>query len=79
MKELKLRRYAFRQDCYFLTSREKDIIQHRFLEDGRTTLADIGESYGVTKERIRQIESRALTKLKSALGEQHGEDALIDA
>ncbi|MDA0653526.1 MAG: RNA polymerase factor sigma-32 [Proteobacteria bacterium] len=62
-----------------LTPREKDIIQHRYLEDGRSTLADIGENYGVTKERIRQIESRALSKLKAALGEQHGEEILIDA
>lgn len=62
-----------------LTPREKDIIQHRFLEDGRTTLADIGESYGVTKERIRQIESRALSKLKTALGNEHGDDILLDA
>jgi RNA polymerase sigma-32 factor len=58
-----------------LSPREKDIIQHRFLDDGKTTLADIGESYGVTKERIRQIESRALSKLKSVLDEQHGADA----
>lgn len=62
-----------------LTPREKDIIQHRFLEDGRMTLADIGQNYGVTKERIRQIESRALNKLKTALDEQHGEDVLFDA
>lgn len=58
-----------------LSPREKDIIQHRFLDGDKTTLADIGESYGVTKERIRQIESRALGKLKSVLYEQHGSDA----
>jgi len=62
-----------------LTPREKDILQHRYLDDTRKTLADVGESYGVTKERIRQIESRALSKLKSALGQDHGEDILIDA
>jgi RNA polymerase sigma-32 factor len=62
-----------------LTPREKDIIQHRYLDDGRSTLAEIGESYGVTKERIRQIESRALDKLKSSLDREHGEDVLIDA
>jgi RNA polymerase sigma-32 factor len=62
-----------------LSPREKYIIQHRYLDEGRATLADIGENYGVTKERIRQIESRALSKLKSALDEQHGEDVLIDA
>ena len=62
-----------------LTPREKDILQHRYLDDTRKTLADVGESYGVTKERIRQIESRALSKLKTALGQDHGEDILIDA
>ena len=62
-----------------LTPREQDIIQHRYLDDGRSTLADIGKDYGVTKERIRQIESRALGKLKSALDKEHGSDVLIDA
>ena len=62
-----------------LTPREQDIIQHRYLDDGRSTLADIGKDYGVTKERIRQIESRALGKLKSALNKEHGSDVLIDA
>ncbi len=60
-----------------LTPREKDIIRHRFLDDGRTTLAEIGESYGVTKERIRQIEGRALAKLKAVLTAQHGAAAQI--
>ena len=55
-----------------LTPREKDIIRHRFLDDDRATLAEIGENYGVTKERIRQIEGRALVKLKAVLTEQHG-------
>jgi RNA polymerase sigma-32 factor len=58
-----------------LTAREKDIIRHRFLDDDRTTLAEIGENYGVTKERIRQIEGRALAKLKAVLTEQHGSAA----
>ncbi|MBT5049700.1 MAG: RNA polymerase factor sigma-32 [Rhodospirillaceae bacterium] len=58
-----------------LSPREKDIIQHRFMDGDKTTLADIGESYGVTKERIRQIESRALGKLKDVLEDAHGADA----
>jgi RNA polymerase sigma-32 factor len=58
-----------------LSPREKDIIQHRFLDGDKVTLADIGQSYGVTKERIRQIESRALGKLKSVLEDAHGADA----
>jgi RNA polymerase sigma-32 factor len=51
-----------------LTPREREIIQRRFLDDDvKTTLGDIGERFGVTKERIRQIEGKALAKLKAAL------------
>jgi RNA polymerase sigma-32 factor len=50
-----------------LTPREREVISRRFLTDERTTLADIGHTYGVTKERIRQIESKALAKLRDAL------------
>lgn len=51
-----------------LTPRERQIIARRFLEDERrTTLAEIGASFGVTKERIRQIEGKALDKLRDAL------------
>lgn len=54
-----------------LSPREREIIERRFLgEDSKSTLADIGERYGVTKERIRQIEGKALAKLKRALGEK---------
>jgi len=53
-----------------LTPRERQIILRRFLGDGRTTLAEIGESFGVTKERIRQIEGKALTKLRHALDDE---------
>ncbi len=50
-----------------LTPRERQIIARRFLGDDRTTLAEIGASFGVTKERIRQIEGKALDKLRDAL------------
>lgn len=54
-----------------LTPRERQIIVRRFLEDdGRTTLAEIGAAFGVTKERIRQIEGKALDKLRDALNEE---------
>jgi RNA polymerase primary sigma factor len=52
-----------------LTPRERQIIRRRFLGDGRETLAEIGDSFGVTKERIRQLESKALAKLRSYLGD----------
>jgi len=61
-----------------LTQRERQVIARRFLEEDRTTLAEIGQSFGVTKERIRQIEGKALSKLRVALAEnfESGEIAL---
>jgi len=49
-----------------LTDREKRIIELRFgLEDGRQrTLEEVGTEFGVTRERIRQIQAKALRKLR---------------
>jgi RNA polymerase primary sigma factor len=49
-----------------LTNREKKVLQLRFgLEDGRSrTLEEVGQVFGVTRERIRQIEAKALRKLR---------------
>ena len=52
-----------------LTPRERSIIVSRFLEDKRVTLAEIGEEFGVSKERIRQLEGKALAKLHAAFTE----------
>ena len=52
-----------------LTEREAEILALRFgLVDGRQhTLEDVGEHFGLTRERIRQIESRALRQLRNPL------------
>lgn len=49
-----------------LTDREENVLRLRFgLDDGRQrTLEDVGKVFGVTRERIRQIEAKALRKLR---------------
>jgi len=48
-----------------LTERERNIVRRRWMAD--ETLAEIGETYGLTRERIRQIEQGAMAKLKKLL------------
>ncbi len=50
-----------------LTDREQRVLKLRFgLEDGRQrTLEEVGREFNVTRERIRQIEAKAIRKLKN--------------
>jgi RNA polymerase sigma-32 factor len=50
-----------------LTPRERRIITERRLTEAGATLEDLGRTLGVSKERVRQLEQRALTKLRQAL------------
>lgn len=51
-----------------LTDRERQVLELRFgLKDGKTrTLEEVGKYFDVTRERIRQIEGKALVKLKKS-------------
>lgn len=62
-----------------LNPREKQVIRWRFgMEDGRMkTLQEIGESMGVSRERIRQIESCAFRKLKNKKRTKHLQQYLL--
>jgi len=50
-----------------LTERERDIIQERRLKDEPATLEELSQKYGVSRERVRQIEVRAFEKLQAAM------------
>ena len=50
-----------------LDARSLDIIQKRWLSDKKTGLKALSQDYGVSMERIRQIEQQAITKLRSAM------------
>ena len=50
-----------------LTERERDIIQARRLQDEPLTLEELSQKYGVSRERVRQIEVRAFEKLQRAI------------
>ena len=50
-----------------LNERELHIVEQRRLRDDGATLEALGESLGISKERVRQIETRALEKLRDAL------------
>jgi len=56
-----------------LTDRERDILQARRLQDEPATLEELSQKYGVSRERVRQIEVRAFEKL------QHGMKAAMTA
>jgi alternative sigma factor RpoH len=52
-----------------LDERERAIVDLRLLTDGdEATLADIGKQFGLSRERVRQLEARVKTKLRRALG-----------
>ncbi len=57
---------AVREALAHLSPREQDVVRLRFgLEDGKIrTLEEVGREFGVTRERVRQIESKTLAKLR---------------
>ena len=50
-----------------LDARARAILQRRFLGESKATLQELAEEYGVSAERVRQIEANALKKLRGAL------------
>jgi len=62
-----------------LSRREKSIVSRRFgMKDGYPeTLDNIAETYGLSRERIRQIQTKAMRKLKTMMGSKYQDDFFI--
>ena len=60
-------RELFYQALEQLDDRSKDILSSRWLCDKKATLQDLADRYGVSAERIRQLENNAINKIKSAV------------
>ena len=50
-----------------LDDRSRDIVARRWLGDEKPTLHELADEYGVSAERIRQIEKRAMEKMKTSI------------
>ncbi len=72
--ELVHRRGLMREAMKVLNDRERHILTERRLKDEPTTLEDLSAQYGISRERVRQIEVRAFEKLQKAMTamEAHG-------
>jgi RNA polymerase sigma-32 factor len=61
-----------------LTDREKDVLIQRRLTDDVVTLEELSERYGVSRERIRQIEVRAFEKLQKRMTDLARERGMLE-
>src|SRR3984957_2485482 len=66
-QELGLRRDLPVKAMNHLNERERDILTHRRLREQPTTLEELSQKYGISRERVRQIEVRAFEKLQKAI------------
>jgi RNA polymerase sigma-32 factor len=71
-----LRRHRVQDALGRLNPRERDLVQRRYLADDPPSLADLAREQGLSRERLRQIEARALEKLRGAL--EHDSPDVID-
>jgi len=77
--ELSMRRDMLNSAMSGLNDREKDILTQRRLVDEVKTLEELSENYGVSRERVRQIEVRAFEKLQEKMREMALERGMISS
>jgi RNA polymerase sigma-32 factor len=66
-RDLAIRRKWLKEAVAQLAKREQRIVEARHLNDTQMTLAELGEELGISKERVRQIEHRALQQLRRTM------------
>lgn len=76
--ELAVRRQMLEEAMDVLNERERDIIRQRRLSEEPVTLEELSGVYGVSRERIRQIEVRAFEKLQKRMRELAAEKGLLE-
>ena len=76
-EELKKRRALLNNAMETLNDRERHILTERRLRDDPTTLEDLSQEYGISRERVRQIEVRAFEKLQKAMKNEAMEEKLL--
>ena len=78
-EELGKRRELLVQAMETLNKRERHILEERRLKDNPTTLEELSQEYGISRERVRQIEVRAFEKLQKAIRNAAIEERLATA
>ncbi len=76
-EELGKRRKLLRRAMDHLNERERHILIERRLRDNPTTLEDLSQFYGISRERVRQIEVRAFEKLQKSIRNAAVEERLL--
>lgn len=77
--ELETRKELLAEAMSVLNEREQDILIKRRLSEAVITLEELSEEYGVSRERVRQIEVRAFEKLQNKMRDLAGKKGLLEA
>jgi RNA polymerase sigma-32 factor len=74
---LSIRAALLRRAIHVLNARELQIVMERWCREKRATLDVLARRHGVSRERVRQIEVRALEKLRVAMNESAGAQTML--
>ena len=77
--ELETRKELLAEAMSVLNEREQDILTKRRLSEAVITLEELSKEYGVSRERVRQIEVRAFEKLQNKMRDLAGKKGLLEA